>query len=50
MTPARYKHQYVRRQVEAGVPLGEAIWGMQTRYIGKQRETLFAGTFVDWLE
>ena len=49
LTPARYKHDFVRRQVREGVPLGEAIWGMQSRYIRKQRETLLEGTFIDWL-
>jgi len=50
MTPARYKHDFVRRQVREGVPLGEAIWGMQTKYIREQRGTLLEGTFLDWLE
>ncbi|WEL18721.1 Glutamate-cysteine ligase, GCS2 [Halorhabdus sp. SVX81] len=49
MTPARFKHDYVRRQVRDGVPLGEAIWGMQAEYINRQRETLLEGTFIDWL-
>ncbi|WP_181685221.1 hypothetical protein [Halorhabdus salina] len=49
MTPARYKHDIVSQQVQAGVPLGEAIWGMQSKYIQQQRETLLEGTFVDWL-
>jgi len=49
MTPARWKHHTVRRAVEEGVPLPEAIWGMQSRYIDNQRETLLEGTFVDWL-
>ncbi|WP_136688485.1 hypothetical protein [Halorhabdus amylolytica] len=49
MTPARYKHDFVRQQVEEGVPLAEAIWGMQSQYIREQRETLLEGTFADWL-
>ncbi|MFW5956638.1 MAG: hypothetical protein ACOCQY_04470 [Halorhabdus sp.] len=49
MTPARFKHEFVRRQVEEGVPLGEAIWGMQAQYVREQRETLLEDTFVDWL-
>ncbi|MHB9287496.1 hypothetical protein ACKVMT_10730 [Halobacteriales archaeon Cl-PHB] len=48
-TPARWKHDYVARQVEAGVPLGEAIWGMQAAYVENQTETLIEGSFVDWL-
>ncbi|MFB6200798.1 MAG: hypothetical protein ABEI98_02190 [Halorhabdus sp.] len=49
MTPARFKHDYVRRQVTEGVPLAEAVWGMQSQYVARQRETLIEGTFVDWL-
>ncbi len=48
-TPARWKHDYVERQVEAGVPLAEAIWGMQAAYVDNQAETLIEGSFVDWL-
>ena len=50
MTPARWKHDYVRRRVEENVPLAEAIWGMQAAYIRQQKETLLEGTFLDWLE
>ena len=49
MTPAGWKHDQVRERVESGVPLGEAIWGMQAEYVGRQRETLVEGSFVDWL-
>jgi len=49
-TPARWKHDYVRRRVEENVPLAEAIWGMQAAYISQQEETLLDGTFLDWLE
>jgi hypothetical protein len=48
-TPARWKHERVRADVEAGVPLAEAIWGMQSAYIGHQSETLIEGVFTDWL-
>jgi hypothetical protein len=50
MTPARWKHDYVRRRVEENVPLAEAIWGMQAAYISQQEATLLEGTFLDWLE
>ncbi|RXK50326.1 hypothetical protein [Halorientalis pallida] len=49
-TPARWKHGLVERQVERGVPLTEAIWGMQARYVEKQTQTLVEGTFADWLD
>jgi hypothetical protein len=48
-TPARWKHEHVRASVEAGVPLPEAIWGMQAEYVDHQSETLIEGTFADWL-
>jgi hypothetical protein len=50
LTPARWKHDFVRRQVEENVPLAEAIWGMQAAYISRQRETLLEGSFVDWFD
>ncbi|WP_324665104.1 hypothetical protein [Haloarcula sediminis] len=50
MTPARWKHDYVRKRIEENVPLAEAIWGMQAAYIRQQEETLLSGTFLDWLE
>ena len=48
-TPARWKHEHVRDSVAAGVPLAEAIWGMQAEYIDRQSDTLVEGSFVDWL-
>jgi hypothetical protein len=48
-TPARWKHDRVREAVDAGVPLAEAIWGMQAEYVDRQSETLIEGTFADWL-
>ncbi|QSG16167.1 hypothetical protein [Halapricum desulfuricans] len=49
ITPARWKFGYVRRRVQEGVPLAEAIWGMQAQYIRKQEETLIEGEFTEWL-
>jgi hypothetical protein len=48
-TPARWKHDHVRGSVEAGVPLPEAIWGMQAEYIDNQQDMLVEGSFTDWL-
>ncbi|WP_226022457.1 hypothetical protein [Halomicrobium salinisoli] len=50
LTPARWKHNYVRQHVDEGVPLAEAIWGMQSQYVQRQSETLIEGSFVDWLK
>jgi hypothetical protein len=49
ITPARWKFGYVRRRVQEGVPLAEAIWGMQSQYITEQRDSLIEGEFTDWL-
>ena len=49
LTPARWKHDDVRNAVDEGVPLAEAIWGMQSRYIDRQEETFLEGSFADWL-
>jgi hypothetical protein len=49
VTPARWKHDRVRSDVEVGVPLAEAIWGMQAAYIDHQADTLIEGVFTDWL-
>ena len=48
-TPARWQHDHVRDSVESGVPLTEAVWGVQSEYIDRQAETLIAGCFTDWL-
>jgi len=48
-TPARWKHERVRTAVEAGVPLAEAIWGMQAEYVDHQEGTLIEDSFCDWL-
>jgi hypothetical protein len=48
-TPARWKHDRVKTSVDAGVPLPEAIWGMQAEYVDKQDDTLIEGSFTDWL-
>ena len=40
LTPARWKHDQVREAVDENVPLAEAIWGMQSRYVDRQEGTL----------
>jgi len=49
-TPARWKWHRVKREVERGAPLAEAIWGMQAAYVDHQTDTLIEGLFTDWLE
>ncbi len=48
-SPARWQYDHVRERVEEGVPLTEAVWGMQSEYIDRQAETLVEGSFSDWL-
>jgi len=48
-TPARWKHDRVKTAVESGVPLPEAIWGMQAEYVDHQDGTLIEDSFCDWL-
>ncbi|WP_276258448.1 hypothetical protein [Haloglomus litoreum] len=50
LTPARWKHREVARRVNHGVPLAQAIWGMQADYIDWQRETLIQGCFTEWID
>ena len=50
ITPARWKHDFVEERVSDGVPLTEAVWGMQAEYVERQDETLLEGSFTDWLE
>ncbi|MFB6207237.1 MAG: hypothetical protein ABEJ05_12000 [Haloglomus sp.] len=50
LTPARWKRREVSRRVNHGIPLGQAIWGMQAEYIDRQQDTLIEGCFTDWLE
>jgi hypothetical protein len=49
ITPAAWKRERVRERVEANEPFAQAIWGMQSDYVDRQRDTLIEGSFVDWL-
>jgi hypothetical protein len=48
-TPADWKRGQVRRRLDDGASFQEAVYGMQREYIRRQGETLFDGTFLDWL-
>jgi hypothetical protein len=48
-TPARWKYDRVRRAVDDGAELREAIESMQESYVDHQTETLLEGSFADWL-
>ncbi len=49
LTPAGWKHQVVKRQLEDGAGFETAVSEMQHRYVAQQRETLLEGSFADWL-
>jgi hypothetical protein len=47
-TPAGWKVEQVRDRLSEGDSFHEAVYEMQRRYIGRQRETLVDGSFADW--
>ncbi|GAB3665939.1 hypothetical protein [Halopiger thermotolerans] len=49
VTPASWKREQVRDELEDGASLDEAITTMQRRYVDRQRETLLEGSFADWI-
>ncbi|MFB6133779.1 MAG: hypothetical protein ABEJ55_02195 [Halanaeroarchaeum sp.] len=50
ITPAGWKRERVRDQVDGGADLETALTRMQELYFEKQRETLIDGSFADWVE
>ncbi len=48
LTPARWKHDVVSEAIAAGHSLEAALERMQRRYIDRQTDTLFEGSFSDW--
>jgi len=48
-TPAGWKRAAVRRRLDDGATFAAAVTGMQREYVEKQAETLFDGTFADWV-
>lgn len=49
-TPAVWKLREVKDRLADGESFEDAIYGMQRTYIAHQRETVFDGTFTDWIE
>lgn len=47
-TPATWKRKGVRRRLDAGVSLADAIVDTQRAYVDNQRRTILGGTFSDW--
>ncbi|MFP9192227.1 hypothetical protein [Natronosalvus vescus] len=48
-TPARWKHDRVRAAVDDGHSLGAALESMQREYVERQAETLYTGSFAEWI-
>ncbi|SHH25235.1 hypothetical protein [Halobaculum gomorrense] len=49
LTPAAWKRRRVRERLDDGADFAEAVGAMQRTYVERQRETLFEGTFADWI-
>lgn len=49
VTPAAWKCREVRRRVERGETLADAIEATQAAYVERQGDTLLDGSFADWL-
>ncbi|WP_254767884.1 hypothetical protein [Salinilacihabitans rarus] len=49
VSPAAWKRAAVRRRLDEGADFEAAIYGMQRRYVERQRETLLDGSFADWI-
>jgi hypothetical protein len=50
ITPASWKRERVRSNLDAGMDFAAAVETMQRTYFDKQRESLLTGTFADWVE
>jgi len=48
LTPAAWKRQAVRAELDDGALFAEAIERMQRRYIDRQSETIIGGDFTAW--
>ena len=49
VTPASWKREQVRAELEDGASFEAAVAAMQRRYVDRQRETLLEGSFADWI-
>ena len=49
VTPASWKREQVRTELEDGADLEEGIATMQRAYVDRQRKTLLEGSFADWI-
>jgi gamma-glutamyl:cysteine ligase YbdK (ATP-grasp superfamily) len=47
-TPAGWKRDAVRAELDAGLPPSQAIRAMQRRYVDRQQRTLHDGHLTDW--
>ena len=49
-TPERWRRDHVEQQLNAGTSPTEAIKCSQQAYISRQADSLYAGSFADWLD
>ncbi|MGB9985981.1 hypothetical protein [Salarchaeum japonicum] len=49
VTPAAWKRDRVRDQLDDGDTFQNAVYAMQCEYIENQRETILEGSFADWV-
>ncbi|MDS0478015.1 hypothetical protein [Natrinema sp. 1APR25-10V2] len=49
VTPASWKREQVRAELEDETDLADAIAAMQQEYVTRQSETLLEGSFADWI-
>ena len=49
VTPAAWKRDRVREQLDEGATFENAVYAMQCEYMENQHETLLEGSFADWL-
>jgi len=49
-TPADWKREEVRERLDDGEQFTEAVHAAQRAYVERQAETLFDGSFADWLD
>ncbi len=50
ITPAEWKRREVQDRLNDGDDFESAVYGMQRRYVERQRESLLDGSFTDWVD
>ena len=50
ITPAEWKRREVQDRLDDGDDFESAVYGMQRRYVERQRESLLDSSFTDWVD